>query len=89
MKPVRIGVAGTGAIFYGWGEGSGHLPALAWLAGEAQVCALFSRDSGRVQRAHRALMETFERQAKTFEQQGDGGKDLFRQKGYQKKLQLS
>ena len=49
MNKVRTAVVGTGGIFYGWGGGSGHLPAFGWVA-EAQLVALCDPDEAALGR---------------------------------------
>lgn len=46
MDRVRVGLVGTGSIFYGWGGASGHLHAYRNVR-EAQLVALCDRDESR------------------------------------------
>jgi len=70
MERVRVGVVGTGSIFYGWGGGSGHLHAYRNVR-EAQVVALCDADESRLRRAEAALKAGYEEQAGQAEAQGD------------------
>lgn len=69
---LKIGVVGTGNVFEGWGGGSGHLPALAWVADEAQVVALCDVDERALRRAERALRGLYVEKAEEYERLGFG-----------------
>jgi len=70
MDRVRVGIVGTGSIFYGWGGGSGHLHAYRNVR-EAQVVALCDTDESRLRRAEAALKAGYEEQANQAEAEGD------------------
>ena len=70
MDRVRVGIVGTGSIFYGWGGGSGHLHACRHVR-EAQVVALCDTDPARLRRAEAALKAAYEAQAAEAETAGD------------------
>lgn len=67
---VTVAVAGTGGIFHGWGGGSGHLPALCHVP-EAQAVALCDTNQANLDRAHEALVSSFEEQAQGHQKRGD------------------
>ncbi len=70
MDRVRVGIVGTGSIFYGWGGGSGHLHAYRNVR-EAKVVALCDTDPPRLRRAEAALKTAYEEQAIQAEAEGD------------------
>jgi len=70
MDRVRVGIVGTGSIFYGWGGGSGHLHAYRNVR-EAQVVALCDTNESRLQRAAAALKAAYAEEAEAAEKAGD------------------
>ncbi|MBU4428347.1 MAG: Gfo/Idh/MocA family oxidoreductase, partial [Verrucomicrobia bacterium] len=52
---ITFGIVGTGGIFYGWGGGSGHLPACPWVADEARLAAICDLSEKNLKRAAEAV----------------------------------
>ena len=70
MDRVRLGVVGTGGIFYGWGGASGHLPAYPRID-EARIVALCDTNEANLRRAEYTLKKVFDEHAKAAEERGD------------------
>lgn len=70
MSKVRIGVAGLGGIFYGWGGDSGHLPAYPRLD-EAKICALCDVSQDNLDKAAFWFKRVYEEEAQRREAAGD------------------
>ena len=70
MDRVRVGIIGTGGIFYGWGGYSGHLPAYPQIE-EAKLVALCDINESSVKKALYWTKKTFEEEIKKAEEEGD------------------
>jgi predicted dehydrogenase len=70
VNRVRVGVVGTGSIFYGWDANSGHLHAYQNVR-EAQVVALCDTNEARLQQAAATLRARFEEEARLLAACGD------------------
>lgn len=73
MNRVRVGIIGTGSIFYGWGGGSGQLQAHKHVR-DSQVVALCDTDQSRLDRAAATLKTEYEKEARQAEIAGDTGR---------------
>jgi len=60
---LKIGVVGTGGIFYGWGGGTGHLPAYPWIIEDAQLTAICDINSASLDRAGTAIKKYYAEKA--------------------------
>jgi len=73
MDRVKLGVIGTGGIFYGWGGTSGHLPAYPRID-EARIAALCDTNEANLRKAEYTLKRVFDEHAKAAEEHGDADK---------------
>jgi len=71
MNRLKVGIIGTGGIFYGWGGNSGHLPVYPRIVDEAQIVALCDANEANLRKAEYSLKKLFSEQAKTSEEQGE------------------
>jgi predicted dehydrogenase len=70
MKRVRLGAAGLGGIFYGWGGHSGHLPCYPRLD-EARLCALCDANQANLEKAVFWFKRAYEEEAQKQEEAGN------------------
>jgi len=70
MDRIKVGIIGTGGIFYGWGGYSGHLPAYPKID-EAKLVALCDVNEANLKKALYWTKRTFEEEANKAEEEGD------------------
>lgn len=73
-KRIKFGIVGTGGIFYGWGDGSGHLPGCPWVAEEARLAAICDVSATSLAKAAAAVRKLY--RDKAAGHQADGRDDL-------------
>lgn len=69
---ITFGIVGTGGIFYGWGDGSGHLPACPWVVEEGRLSALCDVNENNLNRAAAAVGKLYRDQAGAYRASGRG-----------------
>lgn len=69
-KRLKVGVVGSGGIFEGWGDGSGHLPAYPWLIDEAQLVSICDLNEGNLKKAAAAVRKLFSAKAGIAKEKG-------------------
>ena len=67
---IKFGIVGTGGIFYGWGDGSGHLPGCAWIADEARLAAICDVNEKSLVNAAAAARKLYRDKAVTHRENG-------------------
>lgn len=70
-KRIKFGIVGTGGIFYGWGDGSGHLPACPWVADEARLAAICDLSAGSLGKAAAAVRRLYAEKAAVHKTEGN------------------
>lgn len=70
-KRLKIGMVGTGGIFYGWGDGSGHLPGCPWVVDEARLTALCDSSEKNLNRAAAAVKKLYREKAAAHKENGN------------------
>lgn len=69
-KRIKFGIVGTGGIFYGWGDGSGHLPGCPWVIEEGQLSALCDLSEGSLKKAAAAVRKLYKDKADMYRANG-------------------
>lgn len=62
-KRIKFGIIGTGGIFYGWGDGSGHLPGCPWVVEEARLTAICDLNENSLKKAAAAVKKLYREKA--------------------------
>jgi predicted dehydrogenase len=69
-KRIKFGIVGTGGIFYGWGDGSGHLPGCPWVVEEARLTAICDLNKSSLKKAAAAIKKLYMEKAETHRANG-------------------
>jgi len=67
---VKFGIVGTGGIFYGWGDGSGHLPGCPWIVEEARLSAICDLSESSLRKAAAAVKKLYSEKAEYHRAEG-------------------
>lgn len=67
---VKFGIVGTGGIFYGWGDGSGHLPGCPWIVEEARLSAICDLSHNSLRKAAAAVKKLYAEKAEYHRAEG-------------------
>ncbi len=69
-KRIKFGIVGTGGIFYGWGDGSGHLPGCPWVAEEARLAAICDVSATSLDKAAAAVRKLYAEKSAAHKENG-------------------
>lgn len=59
MSRIQYAILGAGGIFFGWGEGSGHLPGCPWVVEEGRLTAICDINAENLNRAAAATRKLY------------------------------
>ena len=59
MDRIQYAILGAGGIFFGWGEGSGHLPGCPWVIEEGRLAAICDINAANLNKAAAATRKLY------------------------------